>query len=175
MNRKALENRRKKRSQRWLWLGCLFMMLCLAFGCSAPSLGSIEQEDLDLTQLSALIDEHIASGAWQMEVLQDPISEDHCDDIYGIQADLYQEVLIRRSLIDASCEEIVVFHCVEGRQKEVVDRLKAYQERRKAEYEALPYQNTLIQQGEVVETGNYVFFVCSQDVANMIQYISSLA
>lgn len=174
MKRKNIGKRIKRNKQARRGWVCLFTVLCFHFGCSSDSLGSIEQDNLNLTRLSAKIDEQTASGAWQMEVLQDPLPEDQCDDIYGIASDLYREVLIRRSLIEASCEEIVVFHCAEGKQEEIAAQLRQYQQRRVAEYAAMPYQVSMMECGEILEIGNYVFYVCSQDGANVIQYISSL-
>ena len=152
----------------------LFILSGICIGCKGVSLGSPEHDDLNFERLSAMIDEHIASGEWQMDVLQDPFDPEFCDDIYGVSDDLYDEVLIRRSLSEATCEEIVVFHAVEDKQSDIAKRLRAYQERRLKEYAYLPYQYDLMAHSEVLEIHHYVFFVCSQDQANVIKYIRSL-
>ena len=94
--------------------------------------------------------------------------------IYGVDAHFYQEVLIRRSLIDLACEEIVLFHAYSGRQTEIATRLRESQKERMTQYENLPLQYAQVEEAQVVEIGNYVLLVCSKDYANVVQYISSL-
>jgi len=150
-------------------------MLCVCVGCtSTNSLGSIKDDSLDLERLSEIIDEKIAEKEWQSEVLQEALPFEAAQDLYGISASQYDAVLIRRSLLPAACEEIVVVHAQEGQQDCIMQQLQAYQQQRIDEYALFPHQQAMMEKGQVWQNGNYVFFVCSQDGANVIQYISSL-
>lgn len=155
-------------------VGVIVFIIMLCMGCHNGALGSIQEETLDLPKLSLMIDDKIADGEWHMEVLQEPLEASMAEVIYGVDTHLYQEVLIRRSLIDLTCEEIVLFHAYSGRQTEIAARLREYQKERMTQYENLPLQYAQVEEAQVVEMGNYVLLVCSKDYANVVQYISSL-
>lgn len=151
------------------WI-CL-MLMC--WGC-APSMGSFQEETLNLEQLSETMDEKIANQEWQMNVLGDPLTPSQIAEIYGINETQYEEALVRRSVVEAANEEIALFHVVQGQEDALMDQLTTYQKQRWLENDGYPYQQGLIQNAYFQKIGNYVVFVCSQEQANVIQYMDSL-
>lgn len=154
-----------------LLLLCLVIICC---GCQ-PAIGSFHDESLNLEVLSVRIDENISTKQWHMSPLLMTQSLEEADIIYGIDDMHCAEVLIRRSLIDAACDEIAVFHAKEGSVDFIVQQLQEYQKQRIQAYDQLPNQQMLLQNAAIINYGNYVLLVCSKDQANVLQYMSSLA
>lgn len=155
-----------------LWICvCLLMVLCL--GCKA-SVGSFSDDSLDLTVLSKEIDNKINSGEWDCNPLQMSNSFKDAEMIYGIDETLCVEILIRRAIMDAACEEIVLVRSKENHQQDVIKRLQEYQQDRLGAFDKLPNQQEQVKQAQIVSYGNYVVFVCSNDRANVLQYMRSL-
>ncbi len=149
-------------------------MALLCLGCS-PTMGSIGEDSLDLDLFSEVVDEKIANQEWQMNVLGDPLTSQQIEVIYGISESQYEAALVRRSAVEAANEELAVFHVEEGSGDAIVDQLTRYQNERLIENTGFPYQQGLIQNAYISKIGNYVVFVCSQEQANVIQYINSLS
>lgn len=152
-----------------IWIGLLFW----CWGCS-PAMGTLDKETLDLNQVSQAIDAKITDGEWPINVLGDPLSASAVADIYGISADQYDEAMVRRSLIEAAGEEIAIFHAVDHQEEAMIEQLRQYQRERLKESEALPVQQHQIQNAYIGQIGHYVILVCSQEQANVIQYINTL-
>ena len=99
-------------------VGVIVFIVMLCMGCHNGALGSIQEETLDLPKLSLRIDDKIADGEWHMEVLQEPLEASMAEVIYGVDAHFYQEVLIRRSLIDLAVRKSYCFmHIPADKQK----------------------------------------------------------
>ncbi|WP_304776733.1 DUF4358 domain-containing protein [uncultured Faecalibaculum sp.] len=81
--------------------------------------------------------------------------------IYGIEEAFCDEVLIRKAIVDAACEEIVIVHCKGDHQKDIIEQFKQYQEGRIAAYDKLLNQQKLVKQAEIITYGNYVLFVAA--------------
>lgn len=153
-----------------IWI-CLALCCC---GC-APTMGTMEEESLNLDLLSETFDTKIANEEWEMNVLSDPLTKAQIEVIYGISDTRYQEALVRRSIVEAAGEEIAVFHAAENQEDAIMEQLTRYQTERLAQNDGLPYQQGLIQNAYICKIGHYVIFVCSQEQANVIQYINSLS
>lgn len=143
--------------------------LCLA-GCH--SIGSIAHDDLELTQVSKEIDQRIETGEWRMNVLQEPMEASLIEEVYGVPSTCYDEVMAKVSLLSTS-DEIVLFHVVEGQEEKVQELMKAYQEACKQTNTPLKEQ-ALIEEAELIQLEHYILYVCGEDHANVVQYISSL-
>lgn len=151
----------------------VLMILCCIGLCGCHAMGSIEHGTLDFDSLSERIDERIESGEWKMNVLQASMEASLIEDVYGIDEALFEEGMAKTSLI-STCDEIVVIHVSEGKAQAVMDALEAYKEARKEIQNPLMSQNSLLEQAEIVQIGQYVLYVCGEDHANVVQYISSL-
>lgn len=138
-------------------------------------MGSFDKENLNLSLLSETIDQKIAEGEWQMDVLQNQLDQTEMEAIYGIQSSWIQEFLVRRPLISITCDEIAIFHTVEDKHQDVIEALKRYQEEWQKACILLSEQAEQIAQAQIVEYGSYVVFVCGEDQANVLQYIGSLS
>ncbi len=153
---------------------CIGLCLFLCMGCG-KSVGSFLDDSLNMEALSKEIDNKISIGEWNSEPLQASELLSDAEMIYGIEEAFCAEVLIRRAIVDAACEEIVIVHCKDNHQEDIIKQFKKYQESRIASYEKLPNQQKLVMQAEIISYGNYVLFVCSKDKANVLQYMRSIA
>lgn len=156
-----------------LWLCVCLCLLTVCAGCKA-SIGSFHDDSLNMEVLSNQIDTKIAAKEWNMDPLLTTQSMAEAEMIYGIEASFCEEILIRRALSDAVCEEIVVVHAKDNHQNDIMAQLKKYQEDRIEAFIKLVNQQAMVQQAEIVSYGNYVIFVCSKDQANVLQYMRSL-
>lgn len=85
--------------------------------------------------------------------------EDLYQDRYGLSADIYDEIIAQMSMISAQSDEFVAVHAKEGQVAEVVKALTSYQETLKNDTMQYPSTQLKIQASQVVEKGDYVFFV----------------
>lgn len=152
---------------------CLLALGLCCSGCT--SLGSFEQSDLNLDQVSKQIDAHIEDGEWQMSVLLDDLEDGQVSEIYGIDSSFVEESLVRRALLPITCDEIAIFHVKEGQMEEVKTALQKYVEQRIEEAQLLQDQIAILKQAQIIEKGAYVVFVCGAQATNVLQYISSLS
>lgn len=154
----------------------LLCLLALGLCCSGcTSLGSFEESNLNLDQVSKQIDAHIEGGDWQMSVLLDDMDDDQVSEVYGIDASSVEESLVRRALLPITCDEIAIFHVKEGQMEQVKSALQSYVEQRIEEAQLLQTQIDILKQAQIIEKGDYVVFVCGAQATNVLQYISSLS
>lgn len=156
-----------------LWI-CICFCLILCTGCG-KSVGKFNDDSINMEALSKEIENKISNGEWNSEPLQVSESLSEAEMIYGIEEALCEEVMIRKAIVDAACEEIVIVHCKDNHKKDIIEQFKKYQKNRIAAYEKLPNQQKLVMQAEIISYGNYVVFVCSKDKANVLQYMRSIA
>lgn len=152
---------------------CLGILL-VCVGCKA-SVGSFHDESLNMAVLSDQIDKKLVDKEWKMNPLLTIQSVPEAAMIYGIDEAFCKEVLIRKALSDAVCEEIVVVHVKDDHQNEVISAFQEYQNKRTAAFTRLVNQQAMLQQAEIISCGSYVIFVCSKDKANVLQYMRSLS
>lgn len=155
-------------------LVCIGLCMFLCAGCG-KSVGSFHDDSINTKALSKEIDSKINTGEWNSEPLQVSEALSDAEMIYGIEEAFCDEVLIRKAIVDAACEEIVIVHCKGDHQKDIIEQFKQYQEGRIAAYDKLLNQQKLVKQAEIITYGNYVLFVCSKDKANVLQYMRSIA
>lgn len=156
--------------RRWL---CICILLVVCMGCG-KSIGSFQDDSLNMEVLSNEIDNKINEGIWNIAPLQMTKSLSEAEMIYGIEEAYCEEVLIRRSIADAACEEIVIVHVKDNHQKDIMEQLQNYLQDRLTAFEKLPNQQRLVEQAEIESFGNYILFVCSKDKVNVLQYMRSL-
>ncbi len=149
------------------------LMLCLCI-CGCGSIGSMESDDLDLSKVNEQIDAFIAEGSWQMGILQDNVSNETLWEEYGISDAMVSEFLVRQSLVEATCDEIMIFHVRDGQMELVEEQIQLRQNRKLQSLDRLPYQKTMLAHMQIVKKGNYLIAACGTDSTNVIQYISSL-
>lgn len=154
------------------WLFMLGLVLCL---CACHSTGSLEAGNLNLEMVKEQMDEYIEDGVWQMSVLQDPMDAKQVESVYGITSDMVEESLARSSLVSIACDEVAIFHAINGQEDAIEEALQNYLNNRIQEYSLLPEQIAILNKAQILKIGSYVIFVCGNDQANVIQYISSLS
>lgn len=152
----------------------VYFILFVCMGCH-QSIGSFHDDSLNMEALSKEIDNKIYDGEWDMNPLQVTNSLSDAEIIYGIDTANCESVLIRKSISDVICEEIVLVHSKDNHQKDIMKQFRDYQQKLLSAFVKLPNQQALVKQAEIVSYGNYVLFVCSKDKANVLQYMRSLA
>ena len=123
-------------------LVCVGLCIFLCAGCG-KSVGSFHDDSINTKALSKEIDSKINTGEWNSEPLQVSEALSDAEMIYGIEEAFCDEVLIRKAIVDAACEEIVIVHCKGDHQKDIIEQFKQYQEGRIANLSNLKVQNAL--------------------------------
>lgn len=151
----------------------VLFLFCLCI-CGCGSMGSMETDDLDLAKVNEQMDTFIAEGSWQMGILQDNVNNETLWEEYGISDAMVSEFLVRQPLVEATCDEIMIFHVREGQMELVEEQIRQRQNRKLQSLDRLPYQKTMLTQMQIMKKGNYLIAACGTDSTNVIQYISSL-
>ena len=150
----------------------LVFVLMLCGGCT--SIGSIEDETLDLAEVFNKVEKEIEQKEWRIGTLnEEAIDDAMLKTMYNLTSSDVKEYMVKQAIIPAEVGEIAIFHVSEGQIDIVKDAIQKRIDDMKQEVVGFSAQEDVIKNYQLEEVGTYLVFVVGSDAPSVVQYISS--
>lgn len=133
-------------------IGLIGIMTLMSAACGKKETASKEVE------LATVVD--AVKKAYGDDYLPDTeVDKDMLAERYGVTEDMYEEAYAQIPMISVNIDTLIAVKCKDGKQQDVVDALKKYQENLKNDSLQYPTNAVKTQASRIIEKDGYVFFV----------------
>ena len=133
-------------------IGLIGIMTLMSVACGKKETASKEVE------LATVVD--AVKKAYGDDYLPDTeVDKDMLAERYGVTEDMYEEAYAQIPMISVNIDTLIAVKCKDGKQQDVVDALKKYQENLKNDSLQYPTNAVKTPASRIIEKDGYVFFV----------------
>lgn len=141
-----------RNGKRTVLLGLAGILICMSTACGKKT--EVKPE-VELGEVADAVKQ-----AYGEEYLADTdVDSEFLASTYGVTDDMYEDYIAQIPMINVNIDTFIAVKCKEGKQQDVVEALKKYQEYIKNDALQYPTNAVKVQASRIIEKDGYVFFV----------------